>query len=63
MDIQKKLVKEFGCQISNFIASNVNKCINEDTYVDALKKADIRPLYKKDWELQIDVQVLEIIKN
>ena len=27
--IPKKLVKEFGCLLSSFIASNVNKCINE----------------------------------
>ena len=42
-----KLVEEFGCLFSVFIASNVNKCLNEDTYVDAFKKAEVRPLYKK----------------
>ena len=35
IDIPKKLVKEFGCLLSSFIASNVNKCINESIYVDA----------------------------
>ena len=35
MDIPTKLVKEFGYLFSSFIASNVNKCIKEGTYVDA----------------------------
>ena len=48
MDIPTKSVKEFGCLFSSFIASNVNKCINEGTYMDALKKAEIRLFYKKD---------------
>ena len=48
MDISTKLVKEFGCLFSSFIGSNINKCINEGTYVDAFKKAEIRPIYKKD---------------
>ena len=48
MDIPTKLVKEFCCLFSNFIASNVNKCINEGTYVDTFKKAKIRPIYKRD---------------
>ena len=48
MDIPTKLVKEFCCLFSNLIASNVNKCINEGTYVDAFKKAKIRPIYKRD---------------
>ena len=46
-DIPTKLVKEFGCLFSSFVASNVNKCIKEGTYVDAFKKSEIRPLYKK----------------
>ena len=48
MDISTKLVKEFGCLFSSFIGSSINKCINEGTYVDAFKKAEIRPIYKKD---------------
>ena len=47
MDIPTNLVKEFGCLFSSFIASNVNKCVNESTYVDAFKKSEIRPLFKK----------------
>ena len=37
-DISAKLVKVFGCLFSSFIASNVNKYINEDTSVDASRK-------------------------
>ena len=48
MDIPTKLIKDFGCLFSSFIASNVNKCVNDCTYVDAFKKAEIRLLYKKD---------------
>ena len=47
-DIPTKLVKKFGCLFSNFIAFNVSKYISECTYVDAFKKAEIQPLYKKD---------------
>ena len=48
MDIPTKLVKEFGCLFLSFIASNINNCTNEGSYVDAFKKAEIRPIYKKD---------------
>ena len=48
MDIPTKLVNKLGCLFSSFIASNVNKSINEGTSVDAFKKSQIRPLYKKD---------------
>ena len=48
IDIPTNLVNEFGCFFSCFIASNVNKCINEGTNVDAFKKTEVRPLYKKD---------------
>ena len=50
VDIPTTLVKEFGCLFSSFIASNVNKCIKEGTYVDTFKKSEIRPLYKKEEE-------------
>ena len=49
-DIPNKLVKEFGCLFSSFIASNVNKCICKCTYVDAFTKAEVRPLYKNTEE-------------
>ena len=48
MDIPTKIVKEFGCLFSSFIASNVNNCINEGTYVDAFKEAEVRPIRKKN---------------
>ena len=50
MDIPTKIVKEFGCLFSSFIASNVNNCINEGTYVDAFKEAEVRPIRKKKWK-------------
>ena len=34
--------------LSNFIASKVNKCINEGATVDAFKKTGVQPLYKAD---------------
>ena len=50
MDISTKLVKEFGCLFSSFIGSNINKCINEGTYVDAFKKAEISTNLQKRWK-------------
>ena len=47
MDIPTKLVKEFGCLFSSFSASNINKCINEGTYVDAFKKPKFDKFTKK----------------
>ena len=40
-DIPTKLVKDFGCLFSSFLAFNVSKCINEATNVDAFKKAEV----------------------
>ena len=48
MDIPTKFFKEFRCLFSSFIAFNVNKCINQGSYVDDLKKTEIQPFYKKD---------------
>ena len=39
IDIPAKLIKEFCCLFSSFTASNISKCINEGTNVDALKKS------------------------
>ena len=47
MDIPTKLVKEFGCWFLSFVASNINKCINEGTYVDAFKKPKFDKFTKK----------------
>ena len=49
MDIPTKLVKEFGCLFSSFINSNVNKCTDECTYVDAFKKSRISTTLQKRW--------------
>ena len=47
IDIPTKLIEEFGCLFPSFIASNISKCINEGTNVDAFKKVEVRPPYKK----------------
>ena len=47
MVIPTKLVKEFGCLFSSFTASNINKCINKGTYVDAIKKRKFDHFTKK----------------
>ena len=64
MDIPTKLVKEFGCWFLSFVASNINKCINEGTYVDAFKKAKIRPVYKKDGKTEkSDYRTISFLSN
>ena len=47
-DIPTKLVKEFGYLFSKYIATSISKCITEGTFVNAFKKAEVRPIYKKD---------------
>ena len=47
MDTPTKLVKEFGCLFSSFIASNINKCTNEGSYVMLLKKPKFDQFTKK----------------
>ena len=47
MDIPTKLVNKLGCLFSSFIASNVNKCINEGTSVDAFKNLKFDHCTKK----------------
>ena len=60
MDIPTKLVKEFGCLFSIFIASNVNKC----TYVDDFKKAKIRPLCKQDGRTEkLNYRPINVLSN
>ena len=64
VDIPTKLVKEFGCWFLSFIASNINKCINEGTYVDAFKKAKSRPVYKKDGKTEkSDYRPISFLSN
>ena len=47
-DIPTKLVKEFGYLFSKYIAASINRCITQGTFVNAFKKAEVRPIYKKD---------------
>ena len=47
-DIPTKLVKEFGYLFSKYIATSINRCITGGTFVNAFKKAEVRPIYKKD---------------
>ena len=44
-DIPTKLIKSF---FSDYIYINLNKCIKDGEYVEDFKKAEVRPLYKKD---------------
>ena len=47
-DIPTKLVKEFGYLFSKYIATSTNGCITGGTFVNTFKKAEVRPIYKKD---------------
>ena len=47
-DIPTKLVKKFGYLFSKYIATSINRCITGGTFVNAFKKAEVRPIYKKD---------------
>ena len=53
MDIPTKLVKEFGCLFSSFIASNINKCINKILTWMLLKKPKFDQFRKKMEEQNI----------
>ena len=47
-DIPTKLIKSFSGFFSDYIYINLNKCIKDGEYVEDFKKAEVRPLYKKD---------------
>ena len=47
-DIPTKLVKEFGYLFSKYIDASSNRCITGSTFVNAFKKAEVRPICKKD---------------
>ena len=47
-DITKKLVNEFSYLFSKYIATSINRCITRSTSVNAFKKAEVRPICKKD---------------
>ena len=46
--IPTKLIKSFSSFFSDFIYTNLNKCIKDREYVEDFKKAEVRPLYKTD---------------
>ena len=47
-DIPTKLIKSFSGFFSDYIYINLNKCIKDGEYVEDFKKAEVRPLSKKD---------------
>ena len=47
-DIPTKLVKEFGYLFSEYIATSINRFITRGTFVNAFKKVEVQPIYKKD---------------
>ena len=47
-DIPTKLVKELGYLFSKYIATSINRCITRGIFVNAFKKAEVWPIYKKD---------------
>ena len=44
-DIPTKLAKEFGYSFSKYIATSINRCTTGGTFVNAFKKAEVRPMY------------------
>ena len=42
------MIKSFSGFFSDYIYINLNKCIKDGEYVEDFKKAEVRPLYKKD---------------
>ena len=47
-DIPTKLVKEFGYLLSKYIDTSITRSITGGIFVNAVKKAEVRPIYKKD---------------
>ena len=47
-DIPIKLVTKFGYLFLKYIATSINRCTAGGTFVNAFKKAAVRPVYKKD---------------
>ena len=52
VDIPTKLVKEFGYLFSKYIATSINRCIAEGSFVNAFKKAEVWLIYKKDGRIE-----------
>ena len=47
-DIPTKLIKGFDYLFSKYIATSINRYITRCTFVNVFKKAELRPIYKKD---------------
>ena len=47
-DIPTKLIKGFDYLFSKYIATSINRYITRCTFVNAFKKAELRPIYEKD---------------
>ena len=63
-DIPTKLVKEFGYLFSKYIATSINRCITGGTFVNAFKKAEVRPIYKKDGRTEkSNCQSISVLSN
>ena len=63
-DIPTKLIKEFGYLFSKYIATSINKCITGDIFVDAFKKDEVWPIYKKDGRTEkSDYRPISILSN
>ena len=46
-DIPLKIIKDNADIFANFILQNFNKCIIDEKFPDQLKKADVRPVFRK----------------
>ena len=63
-DIPTKLVKEFGYLFSKYIATSINRCITGGTFVNAFKKAEVWPIYKKDGGTEkSDYRPISVLSN
>ena len=52
-DIPTKLVKELDYIFSKYTATSINRCIAGGTFVNAFKKAEVRPIYKKNRKIEL----------
>ena len=63
-DIPAKLVKEFDYLFFKYIATSINRCIAEGTFVNAFKKAEVRQIYKKDGRRKkLNYRSISILSN
>ena len=63
-DIPTKLVKELGYLFSKYIATSINRCITRGIFVNAFKKAEVWPIYKKDGGTEkSDYRPISVLSN